>query len=93
MESPSSQMGQVEIKVACALDLLVFFASGQLEDIRLDGEVVPSGRGMWKWLGKQMVGTQGEEGGWHLPSKQDPYWVLLEGGFVFQALPVTFIHH
>lgn len=68
-----------------ALGLFMFFVSGQFEGIRLDGEVVPSGHGMWKWLGRQMVGTQGEERGWHLLSKQGPVmgafggWLCLSG--------------
>lgn len=87
-------MGQVEIKPARALGLLIFFASGQFEDIRLDGEVVPSGRGMWKWLGRQMVGTQREESGWHLLSKQDPVLgAFCRVDLFFRLFLVTFIHY
>lgn len=37
---------------------------------------------MWKWLGRQIVGTQGEESGWHLLSKQDPVLGAFGGWFL-----------
>lgn len=66
--------------------------SGQPEDIRLDGEVTHSGQSWnvevareadcWDTGGRKWLAFAEQAGS---------CTVLLEGGFVFQALPVTFI--
>lgn len=80
----NSSLGQVEIKLARALG--PFYVLRVWAVCRHQAGWGSSAlSGMWKWLGRRMVGTQGEERGWHSLSKQDPVlgalggWLCLSG--------------